>query len=224
MTPAYAYLRVSGDDQIDGDGFARQMEACQRYAAANGLEIAGEYREEGVTGKRETDNRPAWLRMIVDAQESGIQTLLVEKLDRLARDLVAQEMTIRNCAKRGLVIHSAAEGDTRDDPENPTRTMIRQILGAVAQCDRAYVALKLLKARKRKRSNGERCEGRKPYGSRPGEAEALAQMQAWRREGHNWLEISRRATAAGLPTRSGSTRWHHETVQRILKRADARTS
>jgi DNA invertase Pin-like site-specific DNA recombinase len=39
--PAVGYLRVSGKGQLlnDADGFPRQREAIERYAAANGLHV-----------------------------------------------------------------------------------------------------------------------------------------------------------------------------------------
>jgi len=35
MQKAFAYLRVSGKGQIEGDGFTRQLSAIQAYAAKN---------------------------------------------------------------------------------------------------------------------------------------------------------------------------------------------
>ena len=42
MTKAYAYLRVSGKGQIDGDGFTRQRTAIKSYAATNDLKVVRE--------------------------------------------------------------------------------------------------------------------------------------------------------------------------------------
>ena len=56
-TLAFAYLRVSGKGQVDGDGFPRQLAAIQAYAKANGLTLAKVYREEGVSGTKELENR-----------------------------------------------------------------------------------------------------------------------------------------------------------------------
>ena len=47
---AFAYLRVSSIGQVDGDGWTRQQEACEQYAAAHGLEIKEVFRES-MTGK-----------------------------------------------------------------------------------------------------------------------------------------------------------------------------
>ena len=42
VTKAFAYLRVSGKGQVDGDGFARQLEAIRSYARAKNRRARGE--------------------------------------------------------------------------------------------------------------------------------------------------------------------------------------
>ena len=48
-TKAFAYLRVSGKGQVDGDGFPRQLAAVKAYAAAHGVRIVKVFEEKGVT-------------------------------------------------------------------------------------------------------------------------------------------------------------------------------
>ena len=64
MTKAFAYLRVSGKGQVRGDGFTRQLSAIKQYAAANGIKIVRVFQEEGVSGTKETMDRPAWAEMM----------------------------------------------------------------------------------------------------------------------------------------------------------------
>jgi DNA invertase Pin-like site-specific DNA recombinase len=63
---AYGYLRVSGKGQVDGDGFIRQEQAINDYAAAHGIEVASIFREEGVSGTEE--NRVALAAMMFCAE------------------------------------------------------------------------------------------------------------------------------------------------------------
>ena len=92
---AFGYIRVSGKGQIKGDGFMRQEKAIHDYAQQNGLEITKVYREKGVSGT--LANRPSLLELIVDLEKNGhgIKMVVVEKLDRLARDLMIQETIIQ---------------------------------------------------------------------------------------------------------------------------------
>ena len=99
MVKAFAYLRVSGKAQVEGDGFTRQLEAIKRYAAAHDIKIAHVYREEGVSGTKELENRPAFVEMMTALHSNGTKLVLVEKLDRLARDLMIQETIIGDLRK-----------------------------------------------------------------------------------------------------------------------------
>ena len=64
MKKAFAYLRVSGRGQIDGDGFPRQLRAIKEFATANQIRIAAVFREEGISGTKELENRPALLELM----------------------------------------------------------------------------------------------------------------------------------------------------------------
>ncbi len=65
---AYGYLRVSGKSQVDGDGLIRQEQAISDYAASHGIEVAGIFREEGVSGTKE--NRIALAEMMLSLDAS----------------------------------------------------------------------------------------------------------------------------------------------------------
>jgi site-specific DNA recombinase len=58
MTTAFAYLRVSGKGQIQGDGFPRQLGAIKAYAQAKDIRIVQVFREEGVGGSMESGDAP----------------------------------------------------------------------------------------------------------------------------------------------------------------------
>ena len=90
-TKAFAYLRVSGRGQVDGDGFTRQLTAIKKYAAANNIKIVSVFREKGICGATDWEERPAFSEMMGILLTNGIKTVLVERLDRLARDLMVQE-------------------------------------------------------------------------------------------------------------------------------------
>ncbi len=66
---ADAYLRVSGKAQIEGDGFVRQEQAIRQYAAANGYSIEAIFREEGVSGTKAMESRPALLELLETVKE-----------------------------------------------------------------------------------------------------------------------------------------------------------
>ncbi len=187
MTKAFAYLRVSGKGQIKGDGFARQLQAIRGYAAAHEIKIAG-VREEGVSGTTESLDRPAWAAMMTEILGNGVRTIIIEKLDRLARDLMVQEATIANLAKDGISLISVTEPDLM--ATEPTRILMRQFMGALAQYEKSQIVLKLRGARMRRRAVDGRCEGRKPFGRDDAERAALQRMKLLRDDGHSFEKIA----------------------------------
>jgi len=162
MSKAYAYVRVSGIGQVRGDGLERQERAVKKYAKAHSLEIVKVFREEGVSGTLE--ERPQLARLMVRLEENGegVDTVIIERLDRLARDLMVQEAIIDDLNKQGFKLVSATEGDDLLSSD-PTRKLVRQVLGAIAEYDKTMTVLKLRTARERKRSREGKCEGRKGY-------------------------------------------------------------
>jgi len=109
------------------------------------------------------------LAALLDRLESnGVRTVIVERADRLARDLMVQEVIVGQFSKIGARILTA-DGVDLTSNDDPTRSLIRQVLGAVAEFEKNVIVLKLRAARERKRARGERVEGVKPYGHFPAE-------------------------------------------------------
>ena len=100
-TKAFSYLRVSGKGQIDGDGFKRQAETITRYAKANRIEIAQEFREEGVSGTKDALDRPGLTDIFVAIKANGVRLVLVENATRLARDLMVSEIILAELRPSG---------------------------------------------------------------------------------------------------------------------------
>jgi DNA invertase Pin-like site-specific DNA recombinase len=212
---AFAYLRVSGKGQVDGDGFPRQLAAIQAYAAANGITIARVYREKGVSGSADGMDRPAWVEMIGCILANGVRTVVIERLDRLARDLMIQEHILQDLQRRGITLISVAEPDLCSD--DPSRKLMRQIMGAIAEYDRRMVVLKLRGARQRMRTREGRCEGAKAYGTLDGEAGVLQRIHSMRTSGDSFQAIAAALNAEGIAPRRG-VRWHPYAVARIATR------
>ncbi len=213
MTKAHAYLRVSGKGQVEGDGFTRQLKAIKEYAAAHDIRIAGVYKEMGVSGTKESADRPAWSELMTALHSNGVRVVAIERLDRLARDLMVQETIIADLRKNGFELVSVAEPDLMAN--DPTRILVRQMMGAVAQYEKSQIVLKLRGARLRAKAKTGRCEGRKPYGAREGETAVLARMKALRAEGMGFDRIAARLSEESVPTRTGRP-WHGVVINRIL--------
>jgi DNA invertase Pin-like site-specific DNA recombinase len=210
---AFGYLRVSGKSQVEGDGFPRQKAAIQKWAKANGYRIAEWFTEEGVSGTLES--REALDAMLVALMSNGVDTVIVEALHRFSRDLRVQENLIHQYFTNRFTLISATEPELGND--DPNRVFMRQIFGAVHQLDKSNLVLKLRAARQRKKATTGHCEGRKPYGSRPGEVEVLARIQAMSASGVNNEKIAQTLNTEGIKTRSGG-KWYSSTLYNIFKK------
>ena len=169
-TKVFSYLRVSGISQVSGDGFPRQRDCIKDFCKKNKLELCGEYKDSGVSGTKEGFDREGLSDMLIDLKSNGVRTFVVENATRLARDLMVQEVLLADCRKNGITVLTS-EGVTLTDPsdEDPTRKLIRQVLGAVAEFEKSCLVQKLSASRKRIRKNSGKCEGRKNYGEKEGE-------------------------------------------------------
>jgi DNA invertase Pin-like site-specific DNA recombinase len=218
-TKAVTYLRVSGASQIEGDGFPRQREVCATYAAANSIEIVGEYRDEACSGCTEADAREAFGAMVQRIAGNGVRLVLVERADRLARDLIVSETLLATLRKLGVRVIEACSGIELTDASDPSRILVRQVLGAVAEFNRRELVGKLAKARKRIRTECGRCEGRKPYGEREGEEAGLARVLSLvKSEGQSLRSAAATLNAEGVPTRSGKP-WQAGSVASVVNTA-----
>ncbi len=223
MTNAVAYLRVSGKAQVHGDGFPRQRATVERFAKASRMTIISEFRDGGVNGATDLEHREGLAALLDTIESDGVEIVLVERADRLARDLMVSEIILGQFRDLGIQVISADSGvDLTVNDEDPTRTLIRQVLGAVAQFEKSVIVLKLRAARDRVRRAKGRCEGRKPFGTRPGEANILDRMRQLRRKRPgqprmSFTNIAYILNAEGHRTRMGKP-WRGPTVRKILVR------
>lgn len=218
---AVSYVRVSGLGQRDGDGPERQRQAIARGAKRERLDLVGEFADLGVSGTTEGADRPGMANLIASVGALGATVLIVERADRLARDLVVQELTLRSLASLGVRVMDASGTDLTGATGDATQTLVRQLLGAVAQFDRAQTVAKLRAARDRKRAATGRCEGPKPFGSDPAEADALKALKALARkqpgcDAPTLAEVATKANETGIRSRSGKP-WTRGMVHNALK-------
>ena len=204
-------------------------EAVARYARAHGVEVVGEYRNEGVSGTRDLDGREGLGELIERIRSNGVRLVLVERADRLARDLLASEVLLAQFRDLGVRVVATDSGtDLTAADEDPTRVLIRQVLGAIAQFEKSVIVAKLRSARLRQRRQTGRCEGRKPFGAHPDEDAVLRRIRQLHRKPRGRERLSYGAIAAALnaaqlPTRTGAP-WRAGTVRRILRRVTAPTA
>lgn len=219
MVKAVSYMRCSSIGAVEGDTWPRQRLAIQKYANANQIEIVEEFRDEGVSGRTELQNRSGLANCLARLEANGIRLVLIESADRLARDSLVAEIIIREFQKVDCRVVATSGGVdlTAGDDSNPTAKLVRQILAAIAEFDRCVIVNKLRAARERQRATGQRCEGRQPFGSKPGEDATLRLILGMRAKQCTAEEIARSLNQIENYSRSGKL-WHPSTVGKILAR------
>lgn len=161
----FGYIRVSGKGQIEGHGFIRQEKAIRDYAEKNGITIEKIFREEGISGTLGEADRPAFQEMVSEILKNGIRTIIIEGLDRLARELRIQEQLLIFLASKGIALFSARTGEdvTAAIQDDPMKKAMIQIQGVFSELEKGLLVKKLRKARDAKREETGKCEGRKSY-------------------------------------------------------------
>ena len=182
LKPAVAYLRTSSAANVgaDKDSDKRQRAAIEAYAQRAGFTIVGEYYDKAVSGADRVDARPGFREMLQRLASNGAKTIIVESPDRFARDLAVQLAGHDMLKGLGISIIPASAPDFFTE-DTPTAILVRQVLGAIAQFEKASAVAKLAAARKRKRECEGRCEGRKPLRETRPEVVALARKLRRRR-------------------------------------------
>lgn len=159
---ACAYYRTSSQTNVgaDKDSLKRQQDAVRLCAASRGLPIINEYYDAAVSGADPVDCRQGFSDMLAYMTGNGARTIIVESASRFARDLIVQETGYQMLKARGIELIAADAPDSFLS-DTPTATFIRQVLGAVAELEKAMLVNKLRGARNRMRLKTGRCEGRK---------------------------------------------------------------
>jgi DNA invertase Pin-like site-specific DNA recombinase len=161
---AVAYIRTSSASNVgpDKDSDKRQRAAIEAYAKRAGCELVGEFTDAAVSGADPIETRPGFAALLDRIEANGCRTVIVEDASRFARELVTQELGIIALIKRGVKVFTA-NGDDLTDSSDPSRKMMRQIAGSFAEYEKARLVSKLAAARKRKREQTGKCEGRKSW-------------------------------------------------------------
>jgi DNA invertase Pin-like site-specific DNA recombinase len=212
----FAYCRVSTKEQLNGGGFDRQQNKIAGFCDKQGWRIVRTF-EDQQSGGTEFDSRAGLHEILSLAGANaahGIETIVVEDASRIARDLMVQEIFLSECRKKGIKVYAADSGEELVMADaDPTRVLIRQLLGALAQWEKAQLVLKLQAGRRKvARETGEPCGGPKPYGQTDAERAMIATIVKCR-NGDKWTfrHIARYMQGQGFPAPNGRY-WFASTV------------
>lgn len=219
---AFGYVRVSSKGQVEGDGFTRQEETINSYAGKAGYTVERFFREEGISGTTGELDRPAFQEMMEEILRNGVRTIIVERLDRLAREYRVQESLLIYLASKEVTLINASteENVTQSIQDDPMKKALIQMQGIFAELEKNLLVKKLRKARERKRESEGKCEGRKSYAEAA--PEVIQEIKRLRRKPkgsdkrRTYKEIAEELNAKGFKTRTGKA-FTGQIVQNILQ-------
>lgn len=218
------YLRVSSDQQADeGHGLDVQRDTLERWASTHGHDLLAVIADEGVSGALEPPAREGWaeVRRMAADNAAGI---VVPRMDRLSRDLIGQEVELRNLRDEDVPVESVAEPGIAGDTDDPGRIAFRQVLAVFAEYERRVIVQRMARGKAKKKAAGGWAGGMPPYGWRPADGElepdpaeqtALTIMRALRADGAGYKKIADAMNRRGVPAKMGG-RWWAQTVSDAL--------
>lgn len=216
MKNAGIYVRVSTERQAqEGYSVAAQKENLTAFAKTNNFKVYDVYADEGISGK-DVEGRPSVRRLIKDIQDRKIDVVLIQKFDRLTRNITDTEDFIKLFQKYDIDVWSISDGKV--DISNSNGKFMTLLKGLFAQHEREATAERIKIAFSEKARQGYTlCCACAPYGYNrkignkvivinQEEAKVVRRIFKMYVEGTTFTTIAKRLTAEGIPTkRAGDT-------------------
>jgi len=224
------YARVSTDEQREGQTIDSQVSEVERFARDKGWPITGVYKDEGWSGG--IMERPELDRLRDDAQKGVFEAVLINDVDRLARDVAHLGVIKRDLERHGIkVIFRKLPTDT-----SPTSNLMVNILGSFAEFERELISDRTRRGRRHKVEVRKQYLGSNTaYGYRyiprdraggkeglleliPEEASVVRQMFAWVDQGGlSARRVVHRLSDLKISPKKAGAGWAKSSVLRILK-------
>ena len=159
---AIIYARYSAGRDQTVQSIEGQVRVCRKYIEDHGWALSEIYSDEHISGK--TDRRPAFQRMISDAEGHKFDVLVVYTSDRFSRDRYNSIIYKKKLRDLGVKIAYAAE----NIPEGPEGVLMESMMEAWAHYYSDELSRKvkrgMIESAQKCKSNG----GRRTFGYRVG--------------------------------------------------------
>jgi DNA invertase Pin-like site-specific DNA recombinase len=169
------YARVSTLNNQDPE---MQLAELREYARLRGWQIVEEFTDQGVSGCRES--RPTLNRLMSDACSRRFDAVLVWKIDRFGRSLKHLVNALAELAALGVAFISLRDNL---DLSTPSGRLMFQIIGAMAEFERALIQERVRAGLRNARAKGKRL-------GRPRVIVDASQIAGLREQGLSWSQIS----------------------------------
>jgi DNA invertase Pin-like site-specific DNA recombinase len=147
---AVIYCRVSSKEQIEGTSLQSQEEACADYAKSKGLRVLKVFVEQGESAKFADRTQLLELVEFCRQNRGTVNSLLVWKIDRLARNVADHYSIKTTLLKYGVSVVSVTEPIDSD----PTGKLMEGVLATIAQFDNDVRAMRTVQGMRRRIEEG----------------------------------------------------------------------
>jgi len=172
-----------------------QLRELREFVERRGWQITGEYVDRGVSGSK--DRRPALDQMMAAAQGRKFDVLLVWKLDRFARSLKHLVNALAEFEALGIAFVSLRDNL---DLTTPSGRLMFQIIGAMAEFERALIQERVKAGLRNAKAKGVRL-------GRPRVFVSESRIDALRASGTSWRAIAKElGIGIGTARRASQTR------------------
>jgi DNA invertase Pin-like site-specific DNA recombinase len=154
-----------------------QLRELREYAERRGWVMVEEYIDTGISGAK--DSRPALNRLMADAHRRRFDAVLVWKLDRFGRSLRHLVNALAELEGRGVAFVSLRDNL---DLSTPAGRLMFQIIGAMAEFERALIQERVRAGLRNARAKGKHLGRPRVFVS----AEKIADL---RHQGCSWSQI-----------------------------------
>jgi DNA invertase Pin-like site-specific DNA recombinase len=154
-----------------------QLLELREYAERRGWKIIEEYVDAGVSGSK--DWRPALNRLMADACQRRFDAVLVWKLDRYGRSLRHLVNALAELEALGIAFVSLRDNL---DLSTPSGRLMFQIIGAMAEFERALIQERVRAGLRNARAKGKRLGRPRVFVN----AQKIADL---RERGYSWAKI-----------------------------------
>jgi len=144
---AALYARVSTANH--GQDVNMQLRELREYCERRGLEVAGEYTDSASGAK---DSRPELNRLMADAKQRRFDAVCVWKLDRFGRSLRHLVNSLADLESLGVSFISIRDNL---DLSTPSGRLMFQIIGAMAEFERALIQERVRAGLRNARAKGK---------------------------------------------------------------------
>ncbi len=156
----YAYYRVSTQTQAEQNGIEMQISEVEKYCKENEIEIAGVFKDEGISGTRA--DREGLNDLLATLEKDD--KVIVQNTSRLWRNDSVKVMIHHEMKKTGADIISVEQKTYSIYSKDPNDFLFNGMMELLDQYERMTISMKLAKGRKARAKTGNKPCGTAPYG------------------------------------------------------------